>query len=201
MATSKPHIPTAAVRSFAGHLSVVSMAVVLLLGGCRPRPMANAERLSGTTNEMDAGARLTWADLENMPEVVMAEPSIDIVAEGNSEAMVLHFRLRSLLGGRTTAMIPQIMRIAVWNPESARMRGRKPECLVQAGNPVSLGEWRYDDTPPGFSKFECNKLVPGEYVVSVQFLGGYGGIRIAIDGNRQVRNLPLKQVRSLPSKR
>jgi hypothetical protein len=142
---------------------------------------------------LDAGVRPTWADLENMPEVVMAEPSIDIAADGTSEAMVLRFRLRSFLGDKTTDMIPQILRIGVWKPEETRRRRGTPQCLVQAESAVNLGEWRYGDTPPGFSKLGCRELVPGEYVVSVQFLGGYGGVRIAIDGKKQVRTLPLKR--------
>jgi len=55
-----------------------------------------------------------------------------------------------------------------------------------------MEEWRYGDAPSGFTKVGCDELSPGEYVVSVQFLGGYGGVRIVVDEKGTVTPRPLK---------
>jgi hypothetical protein len=125
----------------------------------------------------------------------MAETSYDITADGTSKTMMLHFRtrsLRSLFAGEVSTAIPRVKRIWIGRPDEARRRRGKWECLVRAEDPVGMKEWHYGETPPGSSKLGCEELGPGEHVISVQFLGGYQGIRIAIDERKQVTTLPLR---------
>jgi hypothetical protein len=139
----------------------------------------------------DALPAPTWADLEKMPEVLMAEPSIDITAKGTAQTMMLHFRARPAVPDGTDTTIPRIRKITIGNPEQLRHRGT-PECLVRGEEPVSMKVWHYGDTPAGFEKFGCDKLAPGEYAISVQFLGGYGGLRIVVDEKGSVTPRPLE---------
>jgi hypothetical protein len=127
-----------------------------------------------------------------MPKVLMSEPSIDIATEGTSKAMTLRFRLRPYISGGANTAIPRIKKITIGKPDELRRRRGKPECLVRAEEAVSMREWHYGETPSGFVKFGCDELAAGEYVISVQFLGGYGGIRVVIDEKGGVTTLPSR---------
>jgi hypothetical protein len=117
--------------------------------------------------------------------------SYDIVAGGTSQNMILRFRIRDV-----GTAVPRVEKIWIGKPDEARKRRGVPACLVR-GDAVSMKEWHYGETPFGFLKFGCQELGPGEYVVSVRFLGGYGGIGMAIDEKGHVTTLPLE--RRLPS--
>jgi hypothetical protein len=185
-------------RSLAFCHATISIAV-FLLSGCRAS-QAGRETFpdAGRSQELhkqvprpDDPPAPTWADLEKMPKVVMAEPSIEIAAQGTSKSMMLRFRLRPYIPGGTSTTIPRIEKITIGKAEEFRRRG-KPECLIRADQAVSMKEWRYGDTPPGFTKVGCAELGPGEHVISVQFLGGYGGVRIVVDEKGTVTPHPLK---------
>jgi hypothetical protein len=134
----------------------------------------------------------TQADLDETPALVMREPSIDIAADGTSKAMTLRFHFRPYISGGTNTAIPRIKKITIGKPDELRRRRGKPECLVRAEEAVSMKEWHYGETPSGFAKFGCDELAAGEYVISVQFLGGYGGIRVVIDEKGGVTTLPSR---------
>ena len=122
-----------------------------------------------------------------VPEGAIAEMSYDIVADGTSKDMMLRFRIRDV-----STAVPRVEKIWIGKPDEARKRRGVPACLVR-GDAVSMKEWHYGETPSGFLKFGCQELGPGEYVVSVRFLGGYGGIRMAIDEKGHVTTLPLER--------
>jgi hypothetical protein len=174
------------------------LVVALLLIGCRGQQglhgdHSDAGRLAQqytVTMKSDALPAPTWADLEKMPKLLMAEPGIYVTAEGTAQALKLRFRMRPFLPGGANTSIPLINRITIEKFQKPRRRGA-PECLVKADGPVGMREWRYGDTSPGFERFGCEKLPPGEYVVSVQMLGGYGGIGMTVDEKGTVTPHPL----------
>jgi hypothetical protein len=164
-------------------------------GPCSQPVAVRSQQPRGETRRLDAGAPPTWSDLDKIIEAAMAETSFDITADGTSKTMMLHFRtrsIRSLLAGGVRTAIPRVKRIWIGRPDEARRRRGKSECLVRAEDPVGMKEWHYGETPPGSSKFGCEELGPGEHVISVQFLGGYQGIRIAIDERKHVATLPSR---------
>lgn len=185
-------------RSLVCFNTTVAIAA-FLLSGCPASQVGrdillDAGHSQGERKQASRAERIpapTWADLEKMPEIVMAEPSIEIAAEGTSKAMMLRFRLRPFIPGGTSATIPRIERITIRNADKLKRR-EKPKCLVWTEVAASMKEWRYGEATSGFTKVGCDELGVGEYVVSVQFLGGYGGVRIVVDEKGTVSPRPLK---------
>lgn len=125
--------------------------------------------------------------------ILMSGPILDIHPEGTARALTVRFRSRDLVppNGETVVSLPQIQKISVERVDALRRR-REPECRISGNDPIRMKEWRYGESPAGFEKLGCGELGPGEYVISAQYLGGYGGIRIVIDEQGTVTSRPLK---------
>ena len=170
--------------------------LVALQGSCaRGREPEKAStdlaRITGRHAEADSSeSRLARKE---RARIAMSGPILDIHAEGTSKGLAIRFRTRDLMppNGETLVSVPLVREITVERVDKSG-RGRVQECLVWGQQPTRMKEWRYGDSPAGCEKDGCGELAAGEYVMSVQILGGGGGIRLVVDEQGIVTPHPLK---------